>query len=269
MTLVWLCLFFGATDWKSGGDRCLCLISPIKLSPCVYFQALENVGPGYPKDCLNPYFPAHSLRSFAGMFLVIPWVAGACLTTRTRGCSAIGPVLWNTIPMEIQWPFFVPTFKSMWKTFLFCQAYGGLFLVSFLLLTIFFFTFCDFIVWIHTHTHTTNKHPTTVWGRGGNCKQWCQKERKCKKIQIVTINLSIYKKQTNPKQLVLTAHICLILVSQVIQCDKNMLCWFNPQVIALNLLMNFNLTVLHCRSKFLLQYSHTYPHSIQNAIQYG
>ncbi|CAI5795062.1 Hypothetical predicted protein [Podarcis lilfordi] len=69
--------------------------------PVLIHKGLNNFGPKYLRNYLNPYIPVQSQRSSAGVLLVIPQVGEAHLTTaRNQAFSVISPVLWNTLPLD-------------------------------------------------------------------------------------------------------------------------------------------------------------------------
>ncbi|KAF7236632.1 Ectonucleotide pyrophosphatase/phosphodiesterase family member 7 [Varanus komodoensis] len=67
------------------------------------YKALNGLGPGYLKERLRPYMPAHPLRSAGEALLWKPSVKEIRSTsTRRRAFSAVAPNLWNALPREVR-----------------------------------------------------------------------------------------------------------------------------------------------------------------------
>ena len=85
------------------------------------FKALSNIAPSYIMELVSPYVPSRSLRSSAKNLLIVPKFK---LTTYgARAFSVCGPVLWNSLPLDIRDCASMGIFKSKLKTFLFKEAY--------------------------------------------------------------------------------------------------------------------------------------------------
>ncbi|KAF7239347.1 Membrane metallo-endopeptidase-like 1 [Varanus komodoensis] len=87
-------------------------------------KALNSLGPGYLKERLLPYVPAHTLRSGADALLQEPSLKEIRrVTTRRRAFSVVAPQLWNSLPREVR---LAPSLYSFWhqaKIFLFSQCF--------------------------------------------------------------------------------------------------------------------------------------------------
>ena len=84
------------------------------------FKALHGLGPQYLTDMLKPYEPTRSLRSQQQCLLHIPKTR--LVTGGDRAFSALGPKLWNALPVDVKNCQTVDTFKKKLKTFLFEEA---------------------------------------------------------------------------------------------------------------------------------------------------
>ena len=77
------------------------------------YKALYGSGPGYLKDRILPYEPAHALRSSGEALLSVPPSSQVHLGgTWERSFSVASPVLWNSLPGEAR---LAPSLMSFWK----------------------------------------------------------------------------------------------------------------------------------------------------------
>jgi hypothetical protein len=83
------------------------------------YNALNNIGPSYVKDLLEPYQPARMLRSQNMNMLVKPVPRQVSLGGRAFYVQA--PGAWNDLPLELKTKQTVSAFKKGLKTFLFQQ----------------------------------------------------------------------------------------------------------------------------------------------------
>lgn len=80
------------------------------------WKALNNAGPEYIGDMLEPYIPSRTLRSSTNLDLVVP---RSRRSQGDRAFSIAAPRLWNTLPLDIRTATSVNIFKNKLKTWLF------------------------------------------------------------------------------------------------------------------------------------------------------
>ena len=88
------------------------------------FKALNGLGPGYLKERLLPYVPAHTLRSSSGILLHEPLPKEVRqVATRRRAFSAVAPRLGNELPKELRLAPTLDSFRCQVKTFFILSAF--------------------------------------------------------------------------------------------------------------------------------------------------
>lgn len=85
------------------------------------FKAKHHLGPVYLQDLVTPYEPARRLRSANQDLLCVPATKSALVTQ--RAFSVAGPILWNSLPLDLRQSQSLGIFKQKLKTFLFVQYY--------------------------------------------------------------------------------------------------------------------------------------------------
>ena len=87
------------------------------------FKSLNDLAPPYLSNLLHHYEPPRSLRSSNNNNLIIPRTHK--ITMGDRAFAAIGPKLWNALPINIKNSTSLNSFKKL-KTYLFCEYYDPL-----------------------------------------------------------------------------------------------------------------------------------------------
>ena len=85
------------------------------------YKALNQLAPQYITDLLQPYTPAHGLRSANLNLLAVP--KSNLTSYGDRSFAKIAPVYWNSLPDGIRNARTLGEFKSLLKTHLFNDAY--------------------------------------------------------------------------------------------------------------------------------------------------
>jgi hypothetical protein len=84
------------------------------------YRALHGMSPSYIAELLQPYEPGRALRSKDSHLLCVPRTKHSW---GDRAFSKAGPVLWNSLPLNIRTAPSFATFKSRVKTHLFNIAF--------------------------------------------------------------------------------------------------------------------------------------------------
>ena len=84
------------------------------------YKALHGMAPQYIQELLTPYSTTRTLRSTSKEYLAIPKTR---LKQTNRAFSCAAPVLWNSLPEEIQQLPTLHAFKKQLKTHLFKMAF--------------------------------------------------------------------------------------------------------------------------------------------------
>lgn len=89
---------------------------------CITIQSLEQTRVwDTSRTHLRPYILAQSLRSFGGALLFTPHVPEAQLaSTGSQAFSITGPMLWNTLPVDILQAFLLLIFRQQLNIIFLC-----------------------------------------------------------------------------------------------------------------------------------------------------
>ena len=86
----------------------------------IVFKAKNGSGPSYLREIIQPYVPTRNLRSSSQDLLIIP----SCSSSfHSRAFGIRGPLLWNSLPLNIRSCTNFNAFKSKLKTHLFRDFY--------------------------------------------------------------------------------------------------------------------------------------------------
>ena len=85
------------------------------------FKALHGLVPSYLSDLLKPYLPSRQLRSASQHLLTVPKTR--YVTVGDRSFTKAGPVLWNSLPLQLRSCAILNSYKQQLKTYLFRLAY--------------------------------------------------------------------------------------------------------------------------------------------------
>ncbi len=86
---------------------------PVSFVLIITYKALHNLGLAYFSDALQPYAPAHSLRSSSVGLLVTPKFRR--VNMGTRSFSVVAPRLWNALTQDIHQASSIISFKNLLK----------------------------------------------------------------------------------------------------------------------------------------------------------
>ena len=86
------------------------------------FKARERISPKYLQDFIPDYVPTRSLRSPSKCLQKVPNYNLEFYGK--RAFSVAGPLLWNSLPMDIRSQKSLVTFKIKLRTFLFIESFS-------------------------------------------------------------------------------------------------------------------------------------------------
>ena len=86
------------------------------------FKARERISPKYLQDLITDYVPTRSLRFALKCLLKVPNYN--LESYGKRAFPVAGPLLWNSLPMDIRSQKSLATFKEKLKTFLFIKSFS-------------------------------------------------------------------------------------------------------------------------------------------------